>query len=147
MLFSAKRYQSRLRELTCYHVVQEELIRMSSLQLRLPSMVMGVNEPGADDLIRTIDNLGSDGRCNGFRNPHNLSVLYEDVCFGWHDLVICVVDKSSSVLENDALLSHHCQPQCSTSCKTWVISLYSTASSLLRTMHIISRHVIESRFC
>jgi len=37
------------------HVLQQELIRMSAFELRLPAMMMRVDEPRANNLIGGID--------------------------------------------------------------------------------------------
>lgn len=81
------------------YVVEQRVIGESSFQLRLPQMVVGVDEAGRHDLLRTIDCLGLRTGCDGG------SDLLDDVAFD-QDIgvsqrghtVILLVDEHRSAL-------------------------------------------------
>lgn len=76
---------------------------MSTFELCLPAMVVGVYEAGADDLVGTVDDFGTFGRSDVVCNPYNLSIIDQEVCGSWDDMILCVVYEESAVLEEDGV--------------------------------------------
>ena len=62
------------------HIVEQRVIRKSTLQLRLPDMVVSVDEARGNDLACTIDCLGSRRGSNGGSNFLDDVPFNEDIC-------------------------------------------------------------------
>src|ERR1700733_14015036 len=62
------------------HIVEQRVIRKSTLQLRLPDVVMGVDEARGNDLACTIDCLGTRMGSDGGSYFLDDVPLNEDIC-------------------------------------------------------------------
>lgn len=86
--------------LTSVHVVEQHLISMASLQLRLPHMVVCVDEARAAYLVGAVDNDGvrvGGGCVEIHADVDDLVAVDEDVGLGGYDSVVGVVEEHSSV--------------------------------------------------
>lgn len=63
---------------------------MSALELRLPDMMMRVNEAGRDNFINAVNNFGSSVRLNSRFDFDNSIPANEDVCNSGPDVVVVV---------------------------------------------------------
>jgi hypothetical protein len=93
---------------TSNHVLEQLLVGMPAFQLRLPAVVMGIHKTGADNFVRTIDNLGSIWRVDICRNLNYLVVLDQKAASGWCNVIVIIVYKECAILEkNNAVLWHN----------------------------------------
>lgn len=74
---------------------------MPSLQLRLPAMMMRVDEPGRDDLIGTVNDFGITRRLDIRCNLRDLVALDQNRCLRWNNMIIRVVNKSGAVFQEN----------------------------------------------
>jgi hypothetical protein len=78
-------------ELTSDHVIEQLFIRVPAFELSLPTMMMGVDKTGADQLVGTVDDLGILRGLNVVRNRHNFAILNQKAGNGWRYVIIIVM--------------------------------------------------------
>ena len=100
-MWSAGTKESAVFKLTSDHILQQLFVGVSSFELCLPAMVMCVYKAGADNLVRAINYFCSFGGFNIWPNLGNRPTFDQNMCSRRHDVVLRVVDKNQTVLEQN----------------------------------------------
>jgi hypothetical protein len=79
---------------------------MSALELRLPTMPMGIDEAWADDLVGAIDGFDSLGRRNLRRNSFNPAIFYKYIGSGRDYMVVRVMNQGDTALKQKNVRCH-----------------------------------------
>jgi hypothetical protein len=74
---------------------------MPAFELRLPAMVVGVNEAGTYDLVGAINDFAIVRRFNVMRNFQDLSLLNQEIGRSWDDVAVCIMDENGTILQKD----------------------------------------------
>jgi hypothetical protein len=80
---------------------------MSPFQLRLPAMVMRIDEARRYNLVRAINNLNTLLTLDILRDLSYLSVLDQDRGLRWNDVIVRIVDEYGTVRKNNRFRGGH----------------------------------------
>jgi len=89
-------------------VLEQRVVRVDTLALRLPQVMVRVNIAWTDNLARDVDNVGVS--CRGLNvacDPRDERALDEDVGDSGHHMMAVVVEQESASLEQDGGLVGH----------------------------------------
>jgi len=84
---------------TVWHVVQQQLVGMASLQKSLPNMMMCINKPRGDNLVFTVKNLGVWGRTDFSFNLRDDIAFDQEICFDGMYVIILIMNQDSPALK------------------------------------------------
>jgi hypothetical protein len=79
---------------------------MSTFELCLPAMSMGVDEPRADNLIGAVEYFNSFGCRNVLRDPYDPTMLDQNVGLSGDDVILRVVDEGDTIFQEDTAGCH-----------------------------------------
>lgn len=88
---------------TSDHVGEKLLICMTTFELCLPAMVMGVYEAWADDLVGAVNDFSVFGIFDVIRNLYDLPILDQKARGSRNNVIVCVMYKECAVLEEDSV--------------------------------------------
>lgn len=83
---------------TCDHVLDQLFVGVSTLQLRLPSMSVCVDEARTDDLVSAVYNFDAIMYGDVCCNLYYLAMLDQDARLCWNDVIALVMYESNAVL-------------------------------------------------